>query len=311
MKTIRSILVALGIMILAACNTSTQALSTATLVPPTATPVPPTATPLPPTATAFPPLTGDMLKNATYQLLTYQKTVTLKDGNYENGSGADYILATLLPQIAFGDLNGDGSQDAAVLVAENAGGSGTFVSVYAIINQAGKPLQSGAALIDDRPNIQALSIKDGQINVAALIHGGNDSMANPTLTVTEAYQLIKSGIKLVDFTTKTTDGAVRSIKIESPVSGAQASASVEVKGSMPVAPSDNTLAYRIDDAAGNKLAEGPFSVTAQTAGGPATFDNTLTLPSLASGATIWLVLSENNAGDGSVVALKAISLIIK
>jgi hypothetical protein len=251
-----------------------------------------------------------MLKNAAYQLLTYQKTVTLKDGKYENGSGADYILATLLPQIAFGDLNGDGDQDAAVLVAENAGGSGTFVSVYAIINQAGKPLQSGAALIDDRPNIQALSIKDGQISVNALIHGTNDSMANPSLGVTENYQLTKSGIKLVHFTSKTTDGTDRSIKIESPSSGAQASGSVEVKGSMPVAPSGN-VTYRIDDAAGNKLAEGPFSVSAAAAGSPATFDNTLTLPSLASGAAFWLVLSETNTGDGSMVASEAISLTIK
>ena len=330
MKTIRLFLVVLTMIILTACNTATQALPT---LSPTITSVPPTLTatmsdtPLPVTltltltltattsattsATPLPLLTEDMLKNATYQLSSYPKTVTLKEGKYDGSADADQVAAVMLPQIAFGDLNGDGLEDAAVLIAENGGGSGSFVSVFAILNQAGKPLQSGAALIDDRANIKALSIKNGQISVDALIHGTNDAMANPTLAVTENYIITKSGLKLVHFISAVPGGGERSIQIASPVSGSQASGSVEIKGSMPIAPFENSLAYRFDDQTGHKLAEGALILTSQTAGGPATFDNTLTLPSLASGDILLLELSENSAADGSTLALDAILLTIK
>ena len=246
-----------------------------------------------------------------YQTPTSQKTITLKDGKYENGSGADYVSATMLPQFAFGDLNGDGIEDAAVLIGENDGGSGTFVCVYAIINQSRQPVQSGAALIDDRPNIKSLSIKDGRISVGALIHGFNDVMTNPTFAVTETYQLAQSGLKLVHFTSQTADGAERAIQMDGPASGAQVSGSVEVKGSISIAPFENTLGYLVDDDAGNNLDIGSFTVNAKTAGGPATFDATIALPSDASGKTVWLLLNDFNAADGSTIVMEAIALNIK
>ncbi len=89
-------------------------------------------------------------------------------------SSPNYMSVNLASQMAFGDLNGDGAGDAAVLLAENYGGSGVFVSVIAMLNQNGQPVQAASELIDDRPIINGLSIQNGQIFLDATVHGPND-----------------------------------------------------------------------------------------------------------------------------------------
>ena len=81
------------------------------------------------------------------------------------------LWVNLLTYIAFGDLNGDGLPDAAVFLAENGGGTGVFVSLVVVINQAGQPVQAGSVFIDDRPIIAGVEIVDGKIGVTATIHG--------------------------------------------------------------------------------------------------------------------------------------------
>src|SRR5690242_20544579 len=82
------------------------------------------ATLVPPTATSVPGLTADQVKNAAYQLVFQDShaTVQLTDGSYQHGSSptaSDFADVRLAGQMAFGDLNGDGAGDAAVLLAEN------------------------------------------------------------------------------------------------------------------------------------------------------------------------------------------------
>ncbi len=305
MKFLHLILILLAVVCLAACGPAAA--------PATPTPLPtPTAAPSPvPTATALPVLTVEQLMNFQYHTPQYDKTVTLKDGNYTAGSGTDYFSVVMQANVAFGDLNGDGLPDAAVLLAENGGGSGVFVSLLAMINQGGQPLQSGAVLIDDRPRVDSLAIQDGKIVLGALIHGPNDPMASPTLAVTETYTLAQDGLALVRFTSQTSDGQERSITIQSPAPGAQVGGTVQVKGEMPIAPFENTLAYSLYDAAGKELAKGPFAVQSNGAGGPATFDAAVSLPSLPSGTVVRLELSDLSAADGSPLAIDSVELKVE
>ncbi|MBI3739109.1 MAG: hypothetical protein HY258_08705, partial [Chloroflexi bacterium] len=128
---------------------------------------------------SIPALTADQLRNAQYQLVfqDLHKTVQLTNGAYQNGTdpaSPDFVDVRLAEPMAFGDLNGDGIGDAAVLLAENYGGTGVFVSVVAVLNQNGQPMQAAAEMIDDRPQINSLRIQNGQIYLDAVIHGPND-----------------------------------------------------------------------------------------------------------------------------------------
>ena len=149
--------------------------------------------------TAAPPATGggrlslDQLKNASYDGI-YDQPVTLADGYYEgepfDEGGASRPTVTFVDGlVAYGDLNGDGMEDAAVLLAESSGGSGTFISVAAVVNQDGQPVNAGTAPVGDRPQLKSLAIQNGQIVMEIVTQGPDDPMCCPTLKVRKTYSL--------------------------------------------------------------------------------------------------------------------------
>ncbi|MGA9348656.1 MAG: META domain-containing protein [Anaerolineae bacterium] len=166
---------------------------------PTDTPVPPptaTPTPLPPTPTPtpVPPLTWEMLQNATYPSeLEESGTITLTDGRYEGEpfveGGASRLIVTLIEPVAFGDLDDDGVDDAAVILASNAGGSGTFIDLTAVLNQDGTPNPVATTPLGDRARPQSMAIESGQIVLEMITHGPDDPMCCPTQIVRNVYAL--------------------------------------------------------------------------------------------------------------------------
>ncbi len=139
-----------------------------------------------------PKLTAEKLKNAEYQGI-YQEPIQLTDGTYEGEpfveGGASRPTVTFIEPYAFGDLNGDGVDDAVVLLVENSGGSGSFVYMAAVLNQGGKPENVDTVLLGDRAQVQSLTIADGQINVTMVTHGPDDPMCCPTQEAEQTYEL--------------------------------------------------------------------------------------------------------------------------
>ncbi len=134
---------------------------------------------------------GNQIRGMKVQLVARDShpTVQLADGTYRSTNDTaspDYADVTLLAEpTALGDLNGDGIADAAALLAENYGGTGTFVSLLAILDVGGQPVQAGAYLIDDRPKIGSMRIDNGQITLGSEIHGPNDPGCCASLPVTD------------------------------------------------------------------------------------------------------------------------------
>lgn len=305
--------------LLSACAPATPAASSTLTLPPavpTATLPAPSATLPAPSATAPAQplsLSEQALINGEYTAPVSGRTVRLVNGRYEVGSGDTYLLLTLLPFLAYGDLNADGVEDAAVLLAENNGGSGTFVGVAAVLNRDGVAQQVGfAPLVDDRPKVNALAIQNGRIVLDALIHGPNDPMVAPSLPVIQTYAVPPAGPLLVGMTSRIAGGQTRSIEITAPAAGDKVAGPLRVTGSMPIAPFENTLAYRITDQSGAVLAQGPFMVQANEPGGPATFDNTLDLPTLPSGTVFRVFLQEADmSGTIAFISLASVELVAK
>lgn len=254
------------------------------------------------TPTANAGLTIEVLKAMSFLSPSFDMTVQLKGGSFTDGEKS----ISLLPQVAIGDLNGDHVDDAAVLLAENGGGTGDFVSLVVIVSQDGQNIQVGSALIDDRPVIESLTIENGAILLEALIHGINDPMVSPTLKVNQTYKLLENNLMMVSQVSTMQGGTERSITIDAPLDGSEVSGNVQLKGGMSVAPFENSLSFRILDLAGTELYSDGFMVSSADLGEPAIFDNEIALPTLPSGIWVRLELAELSMADGSVMAMDSV-----
>lgn len=80
-------------------------------------------------------ITVEELINATYSAI-YDQPVTLTEGRYEGepfveGDAARPIVEYVNRSEQFGDLDGDGVEDAVVFLVESGGGTGNFIHVAA------------------------------------------------------------------------------------------------------------------------------------------------------------------------------------
>jgi hypothetical protein len=142
------------------------------------------ALPLSPLAQGTGAIALGMLQNATYKI-PEQGSYTLSNGSYQSGT----VTVNLIKPTAIGDVNQDGVEDAAVILAVGTGGSATFEYLAVVTNQNGSPVNLDTYLLGDRVRVQTLSIKNGQVRIKLLKHKDTDPLCCPTNLVIEAYQL--------------------------------------------------------------------------------------------------------------------------
>jgi hypothetical protein len=140
-----------------------------------------------------PALTREALENAEYRsTFSKHETVRLQGGEYREEivpGAASQITVMLGDRVAFGDLNGDGLEDAAVVLIMSGGGTGNFRFLSAILNENAKPREAAQTLLGDRVRIESLSIRDGLVFVELLSHRANDPMPQPTFRERRLYEL--------------------------------------------------------------------------------------------------------------------------
>lgn len=278
-------------------------------------PVPVQETVPAPTGSA-PGLTVEQLKNVQYQLAARddRTVVQLTDGKYEAGAdpaALDYASIRLLDQMAFGDLNADGADDAAVLIAENYGGSGIFVSLVVFLNADGQPVQAAAASIDDRPIIESLTIGAGAIGLIAAMHSFDDPMCCPTLHTRQIYNFLDGRLRLTHMTSTSAGNREREISIASPFDGTVVDGTIHLTGGISIVPFEKNLVYRVSDLDGNELIVNSITVTAVDLDGPAAFDSTISLDGIPAGTTVYLEIQDISAANGFLLAMDVVKLIVK
>jgi hypothetical protein len=308
--TLALVLAILACNVQSATPTSVPLTSTDTPVP---TPAPTetsaaviTDTPAGPPAAAG-SLTLDMLRNATYFTPFYSRTVQLVNGSYSEGSGATAFSVQMLNVYGFGDLNGDGKDDAAVILVENGGGSGSFESVIVVTNQGGAPHQAGQAQLGDRVLVNSVDISSGVIHLDMVVQGPSDPLCCPSLPQKQNFWLIGNKLWLMRLNS-TIGGTEHAIYIDTPGNWASIAYPFTVAGTVNVLPFENTLAYHIYLIDGTQVNNSSFTVT--PAGGiSGTFSHDFNLS--GAGISGWFIvqLVETSAADGSTVALG--SVIVK
>ena len=138
-------------------------------------------------------LTIDELKSGEYRSEWSAKgKIKLNDGMYQEKivpESATELVIKLGDRIAYGDLNGDGAEDAAVILISDPGGSGTFYELAAVLNSNGNPHHAAGVFLGDRLKVEDLDIRSGQIVVKMVTHKRTDPMCCPSLKVEQKYAL--------------------------------------------------------------------------------------------------------------------------
>ncbi|MCY3921293.1 MAG: hypothetical protein OXG27_02695, partial [Chloroflexi bacterium] len=250
-------------------------------------------------------LTLEQLRNAEYRLplLGDQDTpIRLVDGMgrlvYGEGATERETAGLIDDAVAFGDLDGDGIADAAVVVFISGGGSGTFIHLVAMLDRDGAPEQAAWAFLGDRVPVRNLAVTGGRIVARTVTHRPGDGLCCPTLEVTRTFGLESD--QLVPR---------QALVIESPLPGETVASGVEVRGTASTYPSAESLAYLVYDARGGVIGMGSLSVNGY-ADQPGTFAAPVEFIAGADGPGR-IEIIDVDAGDGSALARTAVSVTLQ
>jgi len=136
----------------------------------------------------------DLLPNIEYPIdITSTGKAKLVNGVFEEPAAPGSATKTqvqLTKELATGDINGDGFEDALVLLVADPGGSGTFTYLALVLNDNGNPKPIASVLLGDRIIVKSLAIQDGQVVVKLLTRKPDEPMsAKPTVDVTRIFNL--------------------------------------------------------------------------------------------------------------------------
>ena len=147
------------------------------------------------------PLTRAAVANATFRTeyaiegSDSAATIRLTNGRYESRDGS--LSVTLLPDVAFGDLDDDTVPEAAAVLVSQPGGSGSFYDLVVLAATPDGPRQVATALLGDRVDIESLAIIDRQIALQLVIQSPADPMCCPTRREARTYALVGDSLALV------------------------------------------------------------------------------------------------------------------
>ena len=131
----------------------------------------------------------------------FEDPVTLAEGRWEGspfvGGGAARPVVGLVDHFVLtGDLDSDGTREAAVLLWKTEGGSGTRLYLAAMGRRDGKPTNLGSTLIGDRVQVRSGAIDDGRIALDLVRAGPGDAACCPTEKARVTWTLGVDGLSV-------------------------------------------------------------------------------------------------------------------
>jgi heat shock protein HslJ len=130
-----------------------------------------------------------ILGNLSYDGLFPEEAITLIDGYaaYNDGSSGTPYVQLIESLIPTGDLNGDGTEDAAAVLVDHSSGSGTFYYLAAVLDALNDPAPLEALMIGDRIQVKSLAIEGGQIVADLVAQGPDEPLCCASWNVRETY----------------------------------------------------------------------------------------------------------------------------
>jgi hypothetical protein len=133
----------------------------------------------------------EALANASYDGTEYG-TVTLTDGQWEGepwvAGGASRPRVGLAKDfLRYGDVDGDGDDEALVLLWESSGGSGTFNYIALVDRRDGEWRNTATTALGDRVKVTDARLAPGLIEVFVIEHDDDDPACCPTRHATRRF----------------------------------------------------------------------------------------------------------------------------
>ncbi len=133
------------------------------------------------------------IANATYGGI-YEYPIQLQDGTFQEepfveGSASRPRVHLADRLTTMGALDETPEAEAAVLLTENSGGSGSFVYLAVLRKQDREMVNVTTILIGDRVQVWDVSIRDQQVVLDLVEHGPDDAACCPTQMTTRRWRL--------------------------------------------------------------------------------------------------------------------------
>ena len=125
---------------------------------------------------------ADVVANLSYPGIFPTQPITLTNGifDYEDGNTGRSFVRLYDRLIARGDVDGDGVEDAVVLLEDNTSGTGRFVYAVAVLDALGRPTPTPALMLGDRIQVKSLSLAGDQIVAEFIGQGPGDGQCCAT-----------------------------------------------------------------------------------------------------------------------------------
>jgi len=133
-------------------------------------------------------------ENTSYRIKGHE--IDLIDGRNKKAAApgsASKITTTVSGSTAIGNLDDNGRPDAALVLIQNTGGTGTFFYVAAAINCTGGYRGTNSVFLGDRITVRHVSIRNGVIVVDYLDRRPGEPMAAMPTVAKSVYLTVRSG----------------------------------------------------------------------------------------------------------------------
>jgi hypothetical protein len=133
--------------------------------------------------------------------------ITVKDGEYERPQGPDGdpggFFSVRKP--VYGDVDGDGREDAIVITVDNGGGTGMFDAALVYMMRDGQPTQVAVIPGGDRGDggLRAVEVEPGGVKVERFLSGDGDGACCPSKLTIEHWRWTGKDLAIDDKRTTT------------------------------------------------------------------------------------------------------------
>jgi heat shock protein HslJ len=135
-------------------------------------------------ASAASPITAEEIARTTFRIDGESERLRMRNGRWEGPPAAPGSATVPRAQvhtelIARGDLDGDGAEEAVVLLEHDPGGSGSFLHVAVVTRREGRPVMLASRLVGDRVQVRSLAVRGREIVLEAVRAGPSDAACCP------------------------------------------------------------------------------------------------------------------------------------
>jgi hypothetical protein len=147
-------------------------------------------------------LTLEGLRNAAYPVPEANgNLIQFTDGKFRGPvvlGSTEEVRFVLLDRVGRGDLDGDGVEDAALLMVKDPTGDKPEYTLWAVINQGGAPDPRGVVLLGEKVQVGGMTIEALKIYLDVVRPGPQDIEGMPTRRIKESYKLLGNRLERAD-----------------------------------------------------------------------------------------------------------------